>query len=167
MRFNYTASKSDGKIIEGNYEADSSAEVLNYLASQGLKPITLKTLKEFDKKGQFRIFQQSVNIADKIFLTKYLALMLKVGTDLFKAIDILIADFDKQAVKALLLEIKMILEKGQPFYSAFAKYPKIFSTVFVNLIKAGETSGNLENISDNLSIEFTFYRFLKSSSALP
>lgn len=151
MRFNYTASKSDGKIIEGNYEAGSSAEVLAYLASQELKPITLKALKEFEKKGRFHIFQQGVNIADKIFLTKYLALMLKVGTDLFKAIDILIADFDKQAVKALLLEIKMTLEKGQPFYSAFAKYPKIFSPVFINLIKAGEASGNLENIFDQLS----------------
>lgn len=151
MRFNYTASKSDGKIIEGNYEADSSAEVLVYLASQGLKPITLKSLKEFEKKGQFRIFQQNINIADKIFLTKYLALMLKVGTDLFRAIDILITDFDKQAVKALLLEIKMTLERGQPFYSAFAKYPKIFSPVFINLVKAGEVSGNLENIFDQLS----------------
>ena len=151
MRFNYTASRSDGKIIEGNYEADSSAEVLDYLASQGLKPITLKTLKEFEKRGQFRIFQQNINVADKIFLTKYLSLMLKVGTDLFKAIDILIADFDKQAVKALLLEIKMTLEKGQPFHSAFAKYPKIFSPVFINLIKAGETSGNLDNIFDQLS----------------
>lgn len=151
MRFNYTALKSDGKIIESNYEADSSAEVLVYLASQGLKPITLKSLKEFEKKGQFRIFQQNINIADKIFLTKYLALMLKVGTDLFRAIDILITDFDKQAVKALLLEIKMTLERGQPFYSAFAKYPKIFSPIFINLVKAGEVSGNLENIFDQLS----------------
>jgi len=151
MRFNYTASKPDGKIIEGNYDADSSSEVLAYLASQGLKPITLKVLKEFEKKGRFSIFKQSVNIADKIFLTKYLSLMLKVGTDLFKAIDILITDFDKQAVKALLLEIKSTLEKGQPFYSAFAKYPKIFSSVFINLIKAGEASGNLENIFEQLS----------------
>ena len=151
MRFNYTASKPDGKIIEGNYDADSSSEVLAYLASQGLKPITLKVLKEFEKKGRFSIFKQSVNIADKIFLTKYLSLMLKVGTDLFKAIDILITDFDKQAVKALLLEIKLTLEKGQPFYSAFAKYPKIFSPVFINLIKAGEASGNLENIFEQLS----------------
>src|SRR3972149_4986596 len=151
MRFNYTASKPDGKIIEGNYDADSSSEVLAYLASQGLKPITLKVLKEFEKRGRFSIFQQSVNIADTIFLTKYLSLMLKVGTDLFKAIDILITDFDKQAVKALLLEIKLTLEKGQPFYSAFAKYPKIFSPVFINLIKAGEASGNLENIFEQLS----------------
>jgi len=44
------------------------------------------------------------------------------------------------------------LEKGQPFYSTFVKYPKYFSSVFVNLIKAGETSGNLETVLENLTV---------------
>ena len=78
--------------------------------------------------------------------------MLKVGTDLSKAIDILIADLDKPAVKALLIEIRGALTKGQPFYSTFIKYPKYFSSVFINLIKAGETSGNLEKIFEELSV---------------
>jgi len=90
-------------------------------------------------------------VEDKVFLTKYLALMLKVGTDLFKAIDILIVDFDKPAIKSILIEVRDSLTRGQPFYSTFTKYPKYFSPVFVNLIKAGETSGNLEKVFDDLS----------------
>jgi len=152
MRFHYTASKSNGKIIDGNCEADNSAEALKYLASQGLKPISLKALEGIDKKGRFLIFGGNITIADKIFLTKYLSLMLKVGTDLLKAIDILIADFNKPAVKAFLIETRLNLEKGQPFYSVFVKYPKVFSPVFVNLVKAGESSGNLEKIFDQLSV---------------
>ncbi len=58
--------------------------------------------------------------------------MLKVGTDLLKAIDILIVDFDKPSLKALLVEIRLGIENGQPFYSTFLKYPHIFSLVFTN-----------------------------------
>ena len=152
MRFHYIATNSSGRTIEGNYEADNSLDVLKYLASQGLKPLSLKILKEVGKDAGFKIFKKSVSISDKIFLTKYLSLMLKVGTDLFKAIDILIADFDNPSLKALLIEIRLGLEKGQPFYYVFAKYPKIFSSVFVNLIKAGEASGNLENVLEQLSV---------------
>lgn len=152
MRFHYIATNVSGKTIEGNYEAESSLDVLKYLASQGLKPLSLKILRETGKGAGFKIFKKSVSISDKVFLTKYLALMLKIGTDLFKAIDILIADFENPSLKALLIEIRLGLEKGQPFYYVFAKYPKIFSLVFVNLIKAGEVSGNLENVLEQLSV---------------
>ncbi|OGM92156.1 hypothetical protein A2999_01660 [Candidatus Wolfebacteria bacterium RIFCSPLOWO2_01_FULL_38_11] len=151
MRFQYTALQSNGKIIEGNYEAENPAEVLKHLASQGLKPISLKVLKSAEKEMGFQIFKRSITVVDRVFLTKYLSLMLKVGTDLLRAIDILIADFDKPALKALLIEIRLGIEKGQPFYSTFLRYPKFFSPVFVNLIKAGETSGNLEQILNQLS----------------
>lgn len=152
MRFHYIATNVSGRTIEGNYEAENSLDVLKYLASQGLKPLSLKILKETGKNSSFQIFKKSASISDKIFLTKYLSLMLKIGTDLFRAIDILIADFDNPSLKALLIEIRLGLEKGQPFYYVFAKYPRIFSPVFVNLIKAGEASGNLENVLDQLSI---------------
>src|SRR3990167_1902552 len=151
MRFQYTALQSNGKIIEGNYEAENPAEVLKHLASQGLKPISLKVLKSAEKEMGVQIFKRSITVVDRVFLTKYLSLMLKVGTDLLRAIDILIADFDKPALKALLIEIRLGIEKGQPFYSTFLRYPKFFSPVFVNLIKAGETSGNLEQILNQLS----------------
>jgi len=156
MKFSYIAAQQNGKIIEGEIEAVSTAEVLAFLASQGLKPISLKK-QNIATTSKKRLFGGSINVADKIFITKYLSLMLKIGTDLFKAIDILINDFDKPAVRDLLFEIKSNLEKGQPFYLAFAKYPKQFSQVFINLIRAGEVSGNLdkslEGLSDNLQRE--------------
>lgn len=151
MRFHYVASEPGGRIVEGDLETQGPTEVLEWMASQGLRPVSVRTIGGVDEKGLKGIFSQPINIADKVFLTKYLALMLKVGTDLFKAIDILIADFDKPAVKSLLIEVKDSLSKGQPFYSTFTKYPKYFSPVFTNLIKAGEASGNLENVFDDLS----------------
>ena len=152
MKFHYIASQSDGKIIEGDFDAQAPNEALGYLASKGLKPISLRMVKASQRAGGRRIFGQAVTNADKIFLTKYLSLMLKVGTGLFKAINTLIEDFEKGALRSLLLEIKDALEKGQPFYTTFAKYPEYFSPVFINLVKAGETAGNLERIFGELSV---------------
>lgn len=153
MRFHYIASQPTGKVIEGDFEGSGPAEVLEYLANQGLRPVSIKVVRGVEEVGRgLFIFRKGITIADKVFLTKYLSLMLKVGTDLLKAIDILIADLDNPAIKALLIEIRGTLEKGRPFYSTFLKYPKYFSPVFVNLIKAGETSGNLEQVFEDLSV---------------
>ena len=153
MKFHYVASQLGGKIIEGEMEAKGVGEVLSFLASKGLKPISLKREKELEARKGLRLFEAQINVTDKIFLTKYLALMLKIGTDLFRAIDILIADFDKPAVRSFLFEIRENLEKGQQFYLNFERHPRYFSSVFVNLVKAGEASGNLEKTFERLSID--------------
>lgn len=151
MKFHYIASDPTGRIIEDNYDAQNSYDVLNFLAKKGLRPISIKVARNIDINFK-KFFGQKITIEDKIFLTKYLSLMLKAGTDLFKAITILIQDFEKPVLKALLIEIGNTLEKGQPFYVTFSKYPRYFSTVFVSLIKAGEVSGNLEEVFYNLSV---------------
>ncbi|NCN53082.1 type II secretion system F family protein [Candidatus Wolfebacteria bacterium] len=151
MKFHYTASQVDGKIVEGDMEVTSYEDVLKSLSLKGLKPVSIKVLKTVNiQKNSF--FGQPISISDKVFLTRYLSLMLKAGTDLFKAISILISDLDKPVLKGLLIEIRSNLEKGNPFYTVFAKYPRYFPDVFVNLIKAGEASGNLPEVLDNLSV---------------
>ncbi len=156
MKFHYTATGADNKLIEGNEEANSTVELLSVLASRNLKPISVKQLKEspITAKNSGGV-RASISVNDKIFLTKYLAIMLKVGIDLFQAINILISDFKQPGLRALLSEIRDNLERGQPFYSTFAHYPRFFSNVFVNLVKAGEASGNLDSVFDDLSVSFT------------
>lgn len=134
---------------EADFEADKLEGVLRYLATKELRPISVKPLRE-STISLFGI-RGNINLADKVFLTKYLSLMLKVGTDLLQAINILIADFEKSSVKNFLLEVRENLSKGKPFYETFAKYPKVFSQVFVSLIKAAEASGNLEETFEQLS----------------
>lgn len=142
--------------MEGNLDAESPAAVLDWMAEKGLKPVSIKAVgKSGLREGwRQRILpgKQAISIEDKVFLTKYLALMLRVGADLFRAIDILIADLEKPAMKNFLMEIKDNLGKGQPFYVTFTRYPKYFSRVFVGLVKAGESSGNLQEVFTTLSV---------------
>ena len=150
MLFHYIAADASGKMIEGEFEGVSLNDALRYLAGKELRPVSVKPMKSV-KLGISHFFGGGINTSDKVFLTKYLALMLRVGTDLLAAINILIADFDKPAVRNLLLEVRDNLTKGAPFYEAFAKHPKEFSPTFINLVKAAEKSGNLQRTFEDLS----------------
>jgi type IV pilus assembly protein PilC len=88
--------------------------------------------------------------------------MLRVGTDLLSAVNILISDFDKPSVKDFLLEVYDSLSRGQPFYESFARHPEIFSPTFVNLVKAAEISGNLQKTFEDLSVSLEREAELKS-----
>lgn len=160
MQFHYIVSQTDGKIIEGDFSASEESEVLEFLNSQGFRPISIKKTSGF-KISKVSIGNKKINLTDKIFLSKYLALMLKIGMGLIQAVDILIEDFDKVAMKSFLLEVRAGLEKGMTFYSTFAKYPKIFSQSYVSLIKAGEASGNLESVFENLTTSLAKEKVLK------
>jgi type IV pilus assembly protein PilC len=163
MKFHYVASNQQGTLTEGNQDASSTAELLALLASRGLKPVSVKPLKGSEAITYSKKFLgRSININDKIFLTKYLSIMLKVGIDLFQAINILLADFEKSTLRALLAEIRDNLERGQPFYATFAHYPQFFSPVFVNLVKSGETSGNLDNVFNDLTVSLSKEKELRS-----
>ncbi|MCP6719931.1 MAG: type II secretion system F family protein [Patescibacteria group bacterium] len=151
MQFKYIASQTDGKVVEGEMDAKDVAEVLSFLTSRNLKPVSVKPLKKDVKKRFSTLFGGRINLTDQIFLSKYLTLMLKIGTSLLQAINILIEDFQKASLRSFLIEIRSNLEKGLPFYLTFARHPKVFSQVYINLVKAGETSGNLEKIFDNLT----------------
>lgn len=157
MKFRYLASQPDGKVVEGNIDAKNMAEVLTFLSSKELKPVSIRPIEEAGRS----IFRGKVTVTDQIFISKYLALMLKIGTGLLEAIDILIADFRKAAIKNILLEIRSSLEQGKPFYTTFARYPNVFSQVYVNLVRAGETSGNLEKVFEELTSMLTRQKDLR------
>lgn len=166
MLYHYKASDSAGRIIESDLEADSLGQILQNLAAQGLRPVSVEAP---NVKGG-RLFGK-ITLEDKIFLTKYLALMLRVGTDLLSAINILIADFEKPAMRNFLVEVRNNLMNGRQFYQAFANHPEIFSLEVVSLVKAAEESGNLqqtfEDMSGNLSREADIRSKVKGAMIYP
>jgi len=156
MRFHYVASDINGRASEGYLNAQDPSAVLGWMAQRGLKPISVKPAEESGTSRFFKkSFKKKIKIEDRVFLVKYLSLMLSVGTDLFRAVDILIGDFKNPSMKNLLTEMKDSLSKGQQFYTTFEKYPNVFSNVFVKLIKAGETSGHLGDVLGKLSTDMT------------
>ena len=151
-RFHYTATDTRGEMVENNVEADSVTEVLKILAAENLKPLSVTEIKG---KGGREIFKGSINLEDQVFLFRYLSLMLRMGSNLLQAINILVDEFDKPAMRSFLMEVRAHLERGAPFYTAFEKYPRTFSSVHINLVKAGEVSGNLQQVCEDIAVSLT------------
>ena len=150
MLYHYSAVDVSGKVLESDYEANSLEQILQYLESNQLRPLDVKPVKQ--QKDIFQgFFSGKITTTDKVFLTKYLALMLRVGIDLLSAINILISDFEKPAVRNFLMDVRTNLTQGQPFWKSFAGHPEAFSPTFVSLVKAAEVSGNLQKTFEDLS----------------
>ncbi len=150
MLFHYSAAEASGKLTDADYEADNLDQVLQFLRGKGLRPLKIDVVNR--GKTGFSIFKKKISVTDKVFLTKYLALMLRVGTDLLSAVNILITDFDKPAVREFLVEVRENLTHGQPFWKSFEAHPETFSVTFTNLIRAAELSGNLQKTFEQLSV---------------
>ena len=75
MQFHYIASQSDGRIVESQIESKDVSEVLQFLVSRGLKPVSVKPVER--NLGDKIIFGGKITITDRIFISKYLSLMLK------------------------------------------------------------------------------------------
>lgn len=173
MLFHYLAQDKKGRLKEGHISQPNLKAVLDYLTSQNLKPLAVKPItfeETFTKKGIF-VRREKISLTEKVFLIKYLALMLRIGTDLFSAIDILIEFFESGPVRRFLLEIRTYLEQGKPFSLAFEKHTEIFSPIITNLIKAGEASGTLEvtlnQIANDLERERNLSSKVKSALIYP
>ncbi len=149
MRYSFTAVDRAGARVQGEMDAADLDSALRQLAAQNLRPISVHPAAA--RKSGNSWFSGKITVGDKIFLARYLSLMLRVGTDLLSAINILIEDFQKPAMRNFLMEVKRNLAQGQQFYVAFAAYPKVFSAVFVNLVRAAESSGTLQSTFEQLT----------------
>lgn len=170
MIYHFIASDFNQKIIEEDIDAKSVEEVLSIIATRGLKPVSVRPLKRFSFNN-IEFFGGRITITDEIFIAKYLSLMLKIGTGLLQAVNILLEDFSKPIIHRFLIQVRGNLEKGKPFYEAFEKYRESFSPVYINSIRAAETSGNLEqvfeNMADSLSKEKTLRDQIRSALFYP
>jgi type IV pilus assembly protein PilC len=162
MLYHYRAIDQEGNAVEGDVDAGTQQEALQLLSQKNLRPLSLKSSEERKGGALGGWFGGKITVADKVFLTKYLGLMLRVGTDLLSAVNILIADADKPAMRNFLLEVRENLTRGEPFYKTFEQYPKIFSTTFVSLVKAAETSGNLQKTFEDLNVSLASEADLRS-----
>lgn len=169
--FTYLASAKEGKITEGEMEAKDQAMVLGYLQKHDLFPLSIKEKKK-ERKIAFNVsFFDRITIQDKITLTRNIATMIHAGIGISEAIDIMLGDAQKPLLKKFFTQAKLNLEKGRQLSETFAAFPRYFSDVTINLVHAGEASGNLENalmhISAQLKKEYALKKKVQSALAYP
>jgi len=145
MLFSYKAQSKKGEIIEGMMEASDRFALSRELKSAGNTPISIT-----EKGGNFSISLASfqnifsrVKTSELIILTKNLSGMLKAGLALSRALSVLQKQTKNQALNKILKSVSAEIDAGGTLSSGLAKFPKVFSKLFVSMTKAGEESGNL------------------------
>lgn len=150
--FRYKARTIAGEAKKGKISAGSRDEALIALRGDGLIIFEVQELNQMLYK-EIHIGSPVKNKDFILFLRQY-STLIDAGITLVEATAILADQMENKYLKQALFHIKESLEKGTTLSDAFAEYPKIFPELLVSMIHAGEVSGNLDEILDNMA---TYY----------
>ncbi|MFA4936712.1 MAG: type II secretion system F family protein [Patescibacteria group bacterium] len=148
MKFAYNARTEKGEIKMGEIDLPSEEVLADYLRQQNLLLTKATLLNHTTKKNwlKYAMNWQRIKAVDKIFFTQNLQVMLKAGLTVTAALHTLAEQTQNKRFKTILQELKTYVEKGVNLSDAMGHYSKIFSELFINMIKAGEKSGKLEEV---------------------
>ncbi len=144
MRFTYIATTKDNKTTQGSLEAANREAAISTLTHQELHPVLVK--EEHGGAATKKRFGDKVKLKDLVIFTRQLSTMVSAGVPLTRALNTLQNQTTNKYFKLVIGTISKDVEGGQPLSDAFAKYPDVFSEVYVHMAKAGETAGILDEI---------------------
>ena len=161
-----------GKEVKGKLTVTTKAEAIEELKEKGLYISEIKEIKEtFLTKDLNITIGKPVKSQDFVMFCRQLATLLKAGTPIADSIRILSDQVSSKALQKALNEVFHDIRSGTAFSDACKKFPKIFDKVFINMILAGETSGDLERVMDQLAIfyekEHKIHGKVKSAMTYP
>lgn len=135
----------DGSVREGTREAADVATLGHALREEGLLLVEAGVEGKGAKKGiNISIpFMQGVKVADRMIVTRHLAVLIEAGVDLPKALGTVARQSKNPKFKEALVDIAEQIRQGRRFSETLARYPKIFSELYVSMVAAGEESGKL------------------------
>lgn len=174
VQFEFTARNAQGQRIQGQIDAENSDEATGKLRQRGMAVVKLEEKKA---KRQQSLFSGSAprraNTAELALFTRQLATMLSAGIPLLEGIQIL-SDQVKEQNKGFGLglgEIADLVRGGTGLSEALTQYPRIFPEIYVNMVKAGEASGQLDlilnRLADYMEASESLKREIKSAMTYP
>jgi type IV pilus assembly protein PilC len=162
--FYYTAKSFDGRTEKGVLPAQNARQLAQDLKNQNLILITADIEGEKKKIDLMNLSLPSfgVSLKEKIMLVRNLWIMTSTGLSIVRSFTLLASQTKNTKLKKALLNIKDEVSKGNSFSGSLAKYPDIFSELFLSMIKVGEESGTLEDVFKTLSLQMEKEYTLKS-----
>lgn len=153
--FNYTATNAQNHTITGSLEAADRSSVIAALGKQNLRPISIKDGSS--SKNQFTLNDllggNKVKADDIVMFTRQLSAMISAGVPILRALSSLGDHAESPALKKIIGNIVKDVQGGSPLADALGKYPNTFSDVYVNMVRAGEAAGILDDILKRLALQ--------------
>ena len=154
--FEYTALNAKGKSVSGILDSESAVTARRKLRASRIFPVKITEVHDTVKKKDRR-FLSSLHLGRRIrqselsMLTRQLATLVGAGFPLVSALDTLLSQTKTPALNRRLAKIKDMIVEGQSFAGALSLYPETFSALYINMVRAGETSGTLEIVLNQLA----------------
>ncbi len=153
MIFKYKAIAKDGRTVSGSAEAANRTALLALLRKQSLHPILIEKSKKKSGSSSFLGPKKKVKLSDLVIFTRQLSTMISAGVPLARSLNALQEDARSPYMHEILTSITKDVESGATLGDAFAKYPDVFSEVYINMVKAGEEGGILDEILKRLATQ--------------
>ncbi|HHO48930.1 MAG TPA: type II secretion system protein GspF [Desulfobacteraceae bacterium] len=154
--YEYTALDKAGKKLKGIIDADSQAAARQKIRHAGNYPVDIRESEPASRKKAEhkalslplfqRVKQQEVHVA-----TRQLATLLGAGIPLVPALNGLIQQTSNQTLKKIIAQLKDSVNEGNSFSAALGEHPALFSRIYVNMVRAGEASGSLDIVLEQLA----------------
>ncbi len=163
-KFKYTAKNAKGKKVSGTITMNKESDVNADLKKQGLMVISIKAETKKGGGGFSDLFKpkpsKRIKADELTIFTRQLSTMISAGIPLVECLEVLSEQIDKPGFRLVLESIVDKVRGGADFSESLQSHPKIFTRIYVSMVKAGEASGQLDIILQRLA------EYLESSQAL-
>ena len=150
-----------GEIKKGEMEATDEAAVLQRLRSMALQNVKVKK-RPMQLSIKIPGFGGGVTNKDLVIFTRQFATMIDAGLPLVQCLDILAGQLENLAFRDVLTKVKQKVESGSTLADSLGDHPKVFDTLYVQLVAAGEIGGILDTILNRLAVYIEKAEKLKS-----
>lgn len=155
MLYRYIAKDRSGKDVSGTIEAGNEEGVVSNLHKRGLVVVSVNK-----EKKKIKIRSKKVKSEDIVIFSRQLATMIDAGIPLMQALHILGEQIENKNLQNIVINVRQDIEAGVSLPDALARHPGAFSELFINMARAGEASGLLNDILERLAA------YLEKSAAL-
>lgn len=154
MKVIYTAKSFSGETKGGEMDVKSERELASQLRSDGFVLTSFREVETNVGNGiKIKLLDKflGVPLKEKVVFARNLSVMISSGLSLPRAVNDIVLQTQNQRLKSALGNVVKDLQTGASFADSLAKYPAIFNELFVNMVRVGETSGNLEEVLNLLA----------------
>ena len=152
-KFSYKAINESGNTLSGVIEADSPEMATNILFERGHIPSGVTEETPGPGWSTWSSIQEklsSVKAPDLIIFTKQFRTMVRAGVSIVTLLQVLQNQTENLKLRRIIGSISTDIKEGSSLYDSFRKYPRVFSTLYCSLLRAGESSGALADVMDRL-----------------
>ncbi len=158
--FKYSAKDPTGRVIAGTIEAENDAVVVDRLREMGFFITNLE--KASQRRDVSEMFQGwlGVGLKDLAIFSRQFSVMVNAGLSLVRVLSILEQQTSNKKLREVAAAVRLDVEAGRPLSDSLGRHPKVFSSLYVNMVKAGETGGVLDEVLNRIA------SFLEKEQAL-